>query len=44
MIKVIFSLNNTPVAVVYENKYNALQEAGKVDSLGYTTNLWDGKL
>lgn len=44
MVKVIFNHNNTPVAVVYLDKYNALRELGKVDSLGYTTNLWDGKL
>lgn len=44
MVKVIFNQNNTPVAVVYLNKYNALRELGKVDKFGYTTNLWDGKL
>lgn len=44
MVKVIFNHNNNPVAVVYANVFSRLLQAGKVDNLGYTTNLWDGKL
>lgn len=44
MVKVIFNQNNTPVAVVRAFRFLRLLKAGKVDSLGYTTNLWDGLL
>lgn len=43
MVKVIFNHINTPVAVVFANKFSKLLKAGKIDKLGYTTEKWDGK-